>query len=93
MGAAPRLGVPLCAGDPFLKAEALYAIQDEQAVSLADVLVRRLRLALVTRDQGRAAAETVAGLLGAAPGLGCRRAGAGPCKSTRETWHSTPSRL
>ena len=64
MGAAPRLGVPLCAGDPFLKAEALYAIQDEQAVSLADVLVRRLRLALVTRDQGRAAAETVAGLLG-----------------------------
>jgi glycerol-3-phosphate dehydrogenase len=64
VGAAPQLGVPLCAGDPFLKAEALYAIQDEQAVSLADILVRRLRLALVTRDQGRAAAETVAGLLG-----------------------------
>jgi glycerol-3-phosphate dehydrogenase len=50
-------------GEPFLEAEAVFAIRHEQAVTVADVLSRRLRLTLLTPDQGRSAAARVAELL------------------------------
>ena len=59
----PGLAEPLIAGLPALQAEALFAIRHEQATTIEDVLAQRLRLALLSRDQGRAAAGTVAGLL------------------------------
>jgi len=60
------LAAPLFPRDPTVgstRAEALYAIRHEQAGSVGDVLARRLRVALLTRDQGRAAVQDVAALL------------------------------
>jgi glycerol-3-phosphate dehydrogenase len=47
-------------GRPYLMAELLYAIREELAVSLGDLLIRRTALAFETRDHGRAAARRVA---------------------------------
>lgn len=63
IAAEPPLGDDLVPGEPFLKAEVAYAIRHEQAVTIADVLSQRLRLALLTRDHGRGAATKVADLL------------------------------
>lgn len=60
------LAAPLFPADPTVastRAEALYAIRHEQAGSVGDVLARRLRVALLTRDQGRSAVGDVASLL------------------------------
>jgi glycerol-3-phosphate dehydrogenase len=60
------LAAPLFPEDPAVvstRAEALYAIRHEQAGSVGDVLARRLRVALLTRDQGRSAVDDVASLL------------------------------
>ena len=57
------LAAPLVPGQPALRAEALFAIRHEQAMSVADVLAQRLRLALLAADQGRQAAAAVADLL------------------------------
>ncbi|MGH2353228.1 MAG: glycerol-3-phosphate dehydrogenase/oxidase [Chloroflexota bacterium] len=59
----PELGEPLVPGQPVLSAEALFAVRHEQASTIGDVLGQRLRLALLTRDHGLSAAETVANLL------------------------------
>jgi glycerol-3-phosphate dehydrogenase len=48
---------------PYLAAEAWWAIHREGALSLDDVLARRTRLAIETRDHGLAAAPFVADLL------------------------------
>jgi glycerol-3-phosphate dehydrogenase len=48
---------------PYLAAEAWWAIHREGALSLDDVLARRTRLAIETRDHGLAAAPIVAELL------------------------------
>jgi glycerol-3-phosphate dehydrogenase len=60
------LAAPLVPGDLTVtstRAEALYAIRHEQAGSVGDVLARRLRVALLTRDQGRSAVGDVASML------------------------------
>ncbi|MDQ3702100.1 MAG: glycerol-3-phosphate dehydrogenase/oxidase [Chloroflexota bacterium] len=59
----PALGDTLLPGEPFLKAEVSYAIRHEQAVTVADVLAQRLRLALLTHDHGLGVAVMVADLL------------------------------
>ncbi len=62
----PSLAAPLVPGDARVgstRAEAAYGIRHEQAGSVGDVLARRLRVALLTRDQGRSAARDVASLL------------------------------
>jgi len=53
---------------PYLRAELVYAVTHEDARHLDDLLVRRTRLALETRDQGASVARAVADLV--APYLG-----------------------
>jgi glycerol-3-phosphate dehydrogenase len=57
------LGEPLVAGLPHLRAEAVYAVREEMALSLDDVLTRRTRARLVDRAAALAAAPGVATLL------------------------------
>ncbi len=63
----PRLSQPVVAGRPDLLAEVVVAARDEQARSVADVLLRRTRLGLVAAPQlrGTEVARPVAELLGA----------------------------
>ena len=53
---------------PYLMVELRWAVAQELAFTLADLLVRRIPLAFETRDHGRAAARRVAPLI--APWLG-----------------------
>jgi len=59
----PTLGEPLVAGQPYLRAEAVYAARHEMATTLDDVLVRRTRAHLFDRAATLAAAPDVAALL------------------------------
>ncbi|GAC1591019.1 MAG: glycerol-3-phosphate dehydrogenase [Acidimicrobiales bacterium] len=62
------LGAPLVDGLPYVKAEAVYAVREEMATTLEDILSRRTRAQLRARDATAAAAEEVATLV--APDLG-----------------------
>lgn len=46
----PGLAAPIAAGHPYVMAQVVYAIKYEAAQTLADVLCRRIRLALLDRD-------------------------------------------
>ena len=59
------LGEPLVAGLPYLKAEALYAVHHEMAVTLEDILARRTHVLDQARDQGLGIAAEVAMLMAA----------------------------
>jgi glycerol-3-phosphate dehydrogenase len=59
----PKLGEPLVAGLPYLRAEAVYAARHEMAHTLDDVLSRRTRARLLARDESARAAPAVAALL------------------------------
>jgi glycerol-3-phosphate dehydrogenase len=48
---------------PYLLAEVVYAVEREMAVTLADVHVRRLRIAFEVADHGRAAARVATAVL------------------------------
>jgi glycerol-3-phosphate dehydrogenase len=66
----PKLAAPIVDGRPDLLAEAVIAARDEQARSVADVLLRRTRLGLLAAPQLRTAAavrpvaEAIGGVLG-----------------------------
>lgn len=60
----PDLAAPLADGLPHLAAEVVVAVRDEMAVTLADVLMRRTRLALLLPDHGLEVADRVAVLMG-----------------------------
>ena len=62
------LGVPLIAGLPYLRAEAVWSARNEMVVTLDDVLSRRTRSLLYQRHATAAAAHEVAALI--APELG-----------------------
>jgi glycerol-3-phosphate dehydrogenase len=64
----PRLGEPLVPGLPYLRAEALHAVNHEMARTLDDVLTRRTRARLLARDDSAAAADDVARLVASALG-------------------------
>ncbi|MEI8081541.1 MAG: glycerol-3-phosphate dehydrogenase/oxidase [Actinomycetes bacterium] len=64
----PTLGEPIHPQAPYLKAEAVVAVTREGALGLDDVLVRRTRVALETRDGGVDVAQDIAELI--APLLG-----------------------
>lgn len=66
----PELGQPLPGGAGYLGAEVVYACSHEGALHLDDVLARRTRAALETRDRGLAAAPDAAGLMAAELGWG-----------------------
>ena len=61
----PSLGQPLVPGMPYLRAEAVYAVRHEMALTLDDVLTRRTRARLHDRAATLAAAPAVAELLAA----------------------------
>lgn len=61
---SPDLLTRISAGLPYLHCEIVHAVMNTMAVSLEDVLVRRLRMALVTRNDGAAFAQVVATLMG-----------------------------
>lgn len=66
--AEPGLGQPLIEGAPYLRAEVVHAVTHEGALHLDDVLTRRTRISIETRDRGTSAAplaaEIMSGLLG-----------------------------
>jgi glycerol-3-phosphate dehydrogenase len=66
--AHPQLAVPLPGAEHYLAAEAVHAVTHQGALDLDDVLSRRTRASIETRDRGRAAAAVVAPLV--APVLG-----------------------
>lgn len=63
-----RLAAPLQEDLPYTGAHLVYAVRNEMATTLSDLLIRRTHLAFQTRDHGRDAArhaaEIVAPLLG-----------------------------
>jgi glycerol-3-phosphate dehydrogenase len=56
----PSLGMPITAGHSAIRAEIEYAVSNELAMTIGDVLIRRTHVAFETADHGRLAAETVA---------------------------------
>lgn len=57
-------GAAIVAGLPYRLGEMRWALERELAVTLGDLLIRRVHLAFETRDNGRAAARAVASFLG-----------------------------
>ena len=70
LGAECDLIRPLVPGRPFLEAEVTWAARHELALSVDDVLSRRMRLAPELPDRGAAVAPRVAELLGRELGWG-----------------------
>ncbi|MBL0694970.1 glycerol-3-phosphate dehydrogenase [Comamonas sp. JC664] len=64
----PSLARPLAEGLPYRAAEAAWGVTHELVHSLSDLLIRRLKVAFETRDQGHAAARVAAEVM--APRLG-----------------------
>lgn len=63
----PSLAAPLCGSHPHLKAQVRYAVEQEAAVTLSDVMWRRLEVAWAPcqgLDCAQAAAEVMADRLG-----------------------------
>jgi glycerol-3-phosphate dehydrogenase len=62
--ADPELGRPLIDEAPYLRAEIAHAVTNEGALHLDDVLTRRTRISIETRDRGRIAAPLAAEIMG-----------------------------
>ncbi len=62
---SPALGQVLIAGRPEIKAQVQWAVKEELAATLCDVMVRRTQLYYKERHQGLEIAEAVAAQLGA----------------------------
>ena len=60
----PSLGGPIAAADDYLRAEVVYAVSNEGARHLDDVLTRRTRVSIESFDRGTGAAAEVAELMG-----------------------------
>jgi glycerol-3-phosphate dehydrogenase len=56
----PSLAEPLIEGLPYTRAELAYAVNDEMALTIADMLVRRTHVAFESRDHGRGVAPVAA---------------------------------
>ena len=66
--ADPALGSPLAGAEHYLRAELLYAVKAEGALSLVDVMVRRTHLSIELTDGGLGIAPAIAQII--APALG-----------------------
>ena len=64
LGRGRDLVRPLVAGQPMIEAEVAWAAERELAMSLDDVLARRMRLAMTLRDRGTSIAPRVAAIAG-----------------------------
>ena len=58
-----RLSEPLISGLPYIKAEAIFAVRNEMAHTLDDVLSRRTRARIINRPAALASARSVAELI------------------------------
>jgi glycerol-3-phosphate dehydrogenase len=63
VAADPALGRPVAGAPDYLRAELVYAVTNEGARHLEDVLTRRTRISIETPDRGLAAARDAIGLL------------------------------
>jgi glycerol-3-phosphate dehydrogenase len=70
VGADPALGEPILPGLPYVWAEVPHAVGAEMALTLEDVLRRRLHVFYEARDGGLSVAREVAERMAAVPGLG-----------------------
>ncbi|HEX6536207.1 MAG TPA: glycerol-3-phosphate dehydrogenase [Gemmatimonadaceae bacterium] len=70
VGSNHALAAAVAPGLPYIVAELHWAVEREMALTLADLLTRRLHVAFETRDHGMAAAPAVARVV--APLLGWR---------------------
>jgi len=61
----PALAAPIVEGLPHTRAEVVYAVREEMARRVDDVLSRRTRLRLQARDASAAVADAVAGIMAA----------------------------
>jgi Glycerol-3-phosphate dehydrogenase len=61
--ADPTLAKSVVPGLPYTMAELRYAVENEMAVTLSDLLIRRTRVAFETRDHGAEALQSVADLV------------------------------
>lgn len=59
----PHLSEPLVSGLPYIKAEAIFAVRNEMARTLDDVLSRRTRARIINRPAALASARSVAELI------------------------------
>jgi glycerol-3-phosphate dehydrogenase len=66
----PLLAARLMEGHPYVWAEVLHAVRAEMALTLEDMLIRRLHLFYEAADGGLSIAEAVAGRMAAEPGIG-----------------------
>jgi glycerol-3-phosphate dehydrogenase len=78
---------PLVAGRPFLEAEVAWAVRHELALSVDDVLSRRLRLSPELADRGAAVAPRVAAIMARELGWGDTR-----CEQERDTYLASATR-
>jgi glycerol-3-phosphate dehydrogenase len=60
----PGLAHPLAEGHPYLRAEVAYAVTNENALHMEDVLMRRTRLFIESYDSGAGAAAEVSAIMG-----------------------------
>jgi glycerol-3-phosphate dehydrogenase len=67
------LARPLAEGHLYLRAEAAYAVTNENALHVEDVLMRRTRLFIESADAGAGAAAEVAAIIGRLLGWSRRR--------------------
>jgi glycerol-3-phosphate dehydrogenase len=82
IAARPELAAPLEGGAGHLAAEVVHACTHEGALRLEDVLERRTRLAITTRDRGERAAPEAAGLMAGVLGWSAEQTDAAV-----EAWH------
>ncbi|MEO5966263.1 MAG: glycerol-3-phosphate dehydrogenase/oxidase [Candidatus Limnocylindrales bacterium] len=73
VGAAHDLNRRLVDDAPYLEAEIAWAVDREMALSLDDLLARRLRLVHTLPDRGQAVASRVAAIAGQVLGWGAER--------------------
>jgi glycerol-3-phosphate dehydrogenase len=64
----PQLSERFASDLPYIKAEAVHAVRNEMAMTLTDVMSRRLHLLMEDRNQGLDAVEEIVALVG--PELG-----------------------
>ncbi|HDN79854.1 MAG TPA: glycerol-3-phosphate dehydrogenase/oxidase [Chloroflexi bacterium] len=60
----PSLGEPLVEGLPYIKAQVILAVEEEMALTLQDLLIRRTRIIYEAPDGGLQAAGEIARMMG-----------------------------
>jgi len=59
----PELAEPVSASHPYILAQVVYAVGYESAVTLEDVLARRIRLSITDAEEAKASAQKVSNLM------------------------------